>query len=234
MSATGVRVVITQSPVLKAASSRKNACREGSRTRPSSGPGGFWSGSSPSRTNRVRRCATSFASLSPFFHAVPIRGSGSPNQVRATSRNSSADEVSPTAALSVEGPTKNELRRTIMFSSHPSEPMVDERGLSDPSPGDDCNDVDILVCPCTIQKSDILLSTKHIASGNRQSGYGNLLRCKSCWWLASSDTRSGRGRLLQALTSDSTPCVDCACYRRHRLQQLVRSLETLCRIFLKE
>ena len=44
------RVVITQSPVLKAASSRKSAWREGSRTRPSCGPGGFWSGSRPSRT----------------------------------------------------------------------------------------------------------------------------------------------------------------------------------------
>src|SRR5271165_2316258 len=155
---------MTQSPVLKAASSRKSACKQGSRILPSCGPGGFWSGSRPSRTNKVRRCAMSFASLSPFFHAVPIRGSGSPNQVRATSRNSSADEVSPTAALSVEGPTKNELRRTIMFSSHPSEPMVDERGLSDPSPSNDRNDVDLLVCPCTLQKSDILLSTKNIAS----------------------------------------------------------------------
>src|SRR6266478_5617784 len=101
----------------------------------------------------------------------------------------------PTAALSVEGPTKNELRRTIMVSSHPSEPMVDERGLSDTGPRNNCNDVDILVCPCTIQKSDILLSTKNIASCNGQSGYGNLLRRGSCW-LASSDTRSGRGRLL--------------------------------------
>src|ERR1700758_3809836 len=86
----------------------------------------------------------------------------------------------PTGALSVEGPTKNELCRTIMVSSHPSEPMVDERGLSDPSPSNDCNDIDILVCPCTIQKSDVLLSTKKIASCNRQSGYGNFFRCKSC------------------------------------------------------
>src|ERR1700757_748685 len=86
----------------------------------------------------------------------------------------------PTAALSVEGPTKNKLCRTIMVSSHPSEPMVNERGLSDTSPTNDCNDVDILVCPCTIQKSDVLLSTKKIASCNRQSGYGNFFRCKSC------------------------------------------------------
>src|ERR1700726_5293795 len=94
----------------------------------------------------------------------------------------------PTAALSVEGPTKNKLRRTIMISSHPSEPMVNERGLPDPSPGHDCNDIYVLVCPCIIQESDIFLSTKNIASGNGQSGYGNLLRCKSCWWLASSNT----------------------------------------------
>src|SRR6266478_5849092 len=72
----------------------------------------------------------------------------------------------PTAALSVEGPTKNKLCRTIMVSSHPSEPMVNERGLSDPSPGNNCNDVDILVCPCAIQKSEILRSTKDITSGN--------------------------------------------------------------------
>src|ERR1700732_4765474 len=77
--------------------------------------------------------------------------------------------------LSVEGPTKNEPRRTIMFSSHPSEPMVDQRGLPDPGPGNDFNDIYILVCPCGIQKSDILLSTKDIASCNGQSGYGNPL-----------------------------------------------------------
>src|SRR5260370_32623977 len=72
----------------------------------------------------------------------------------------------PTAALSVEGPTKNKLRGTIMFSSHPSEPMVNERGLPDTGPCNDRNDVDILVCPCTIQESDILFSAKNIASGN--------------------------------------------------------------------
>src|SRR6267143_5565231 len=70
----------------------------------------------------------------------------------------------PTAALSVEGPTKNKLCRTIMVTSHSSEPMVNERGLSNTSPGNNCNDVDILVCPCTIQKSEILRSTKDITS----------------------------------------------------------------------
>src|SRR5260221_6510298 len=52
------------------------------------------------------------------------------------------------AALSVEGPAKHELRRPVMIRSHPSEPMVNERGLSDTSPGNDGDDVDILVCPC--------------------------------------------------------------------------------------
>src|SRR5262245_23411897 len=112
--------------------------------------------------------------------------------------------------------------------------MVNERRLPDPSPGNNCNDVDILVCPCTIQKSNILLSTKNIASCNRQPGYRNLLRRKACWSLTGPDTRSAGGHLLQALTSDSTPCVESACYRRYRLQQLVRSLKTLCRTLLKE
>src|ERR1700730_183428 len=140
----------------------------------------------------------------------------------------------PTAALSVEGPTKNELRRTIMFSSHPSDPMVDQRGLPDTGPGNDCNDIYILVCPCGIQKSDILLSTKDIASCNGQSGYGNPLRAQSCWPPASSEARIGRGCLLEALTSDSTPCVDSACYRRYYLQEFSRVLKTLPGVFLEK
>src|SRR5690242_7487169 len=66
-----------------------------------------------------------------------------------------------TAALPVEGPTKNKLCRPIMVSSHPSQPMVNESGLPDTGPGNDCNDIYILVCPCIIQESDILLSTKN-------------------------------------------------------------------------
>src|SRR6516164_8090170 len=72
----------------------------------------------------------------------------------------------PPCALSVERPAKNELCRAILFSSHSAEPMVEQCGLPDAGPGNNCDDVDIIVCPCTIQKSDILLSTKHIASGN--------------------------------------------------------------------
>jgi hypothetical protein len=40
--------------------------------------------------------------------------------------------------------------------------------------------------------------------------------------------------LLQVPTCDSTSCLDSICYHRHRFQQLVRSLEALCWIFLKE
>jgi hypothetical protein len=44
--------------------------------------------------------------------------------------------------------------------------MVDYRGLPDPSPGDDGDDIYLLVCPCAIQESDILLSPENITSGN--------------------------------------------------------------------
>src|SRR6516162_9189180 len=76
----------------------------------------------------------------------------------------------PTATLSVKGPAKDELRGAIVFSSHPPEPMVDECGLSDSAPGNNCNNVDFLLCPRTIQKSDILFSPKKFASCNGQSG----------------------------------------------------------------
>src|SRR6478609_9483410 len=79
-----------------------------------------------------------------------------------------------TGALPIERPAKHELRRTIMVSGHAPEPVVNQARFSDSSPGNDSDDVDILVCISTIQESDILLSTKHIASGNGQSGYGNL------------------------------------------------------------
>ena len=58
-----------------------------------------------------------------------------------------------------------------MFSSHSPKPVIDERGLSDTSPGNYRDDIHILVCPCIIQESDILLSTEKIASCNGQSGY---------------------------------------------------------------
>jgi hypothetical protein len=47
----------------------------------------------------------------------------------------------------------------------------------------------MLVCPCVIEKSDILFSTKNITSGNGQSGYGKLLWTWPSWWPASSKTR---------------------------------------------
>src|ERR1700720_1334151 len=84
----------------------------------------------------------------------------------------------PTAALPVEGPAKNQLRRTIVLSGHPSQPVVDQRRFADASPGDDCHDIYPWVCPRTIQKSDVLVSTKNITSGNGQSGYRNFLRSK--------------------------------------------------------
>src|SRR6516165_7205877 len=121
-----------------------------------------------------------------------------------------------------------------MFSSHSSEPMVDERRLSDPGPGNNRDDVDILACPCTIQKSDVLLSTKQIGSGNRQFGYRNLLGSLSYRRLTSSSTRSCSRHLPQGLTSDSKPCVDGACYRGYRLEKLTRVLKAPTGVFLKK
>src|SRR6516162_4674084 len=72
----------------------------------------------------------------------------------------------PTSTLPVEGPTKNELCRTIVVSSHPSEPMVNERRLPDTGPSNDCDGIDILVCPCCIQERNIFLPTKDVSPGN--------------------------------------------------------------------
>jgi hypothetical protein len=41
--------------------------------------------------------------------------------------------------------------------------MVDQCGLPDSTPGNDCNHIDVLVCPCSIEESNILLSTKNTA-----------------------------------------------------------------------
>src|SRR5262249_29846900 len=46
-----------------------------------------------------------------------------------------------TTALSVKGPAKNQFRGAILLSCYASKPMVDECGLSDPRPGNDCNNV---------------------------------------------------------------------------------------------
>src|SRR5215470_9450627 len=121
-----------------------------------------------------------------------------------------------------------------MVGSHLRKPMVDQCGLPDTSPGNDCNDVYLPVRPCSLQKSDILISAKNITSSNRQSGYGNPFRCRSYGRLASGDTRSGRGCLLQVLTSDSASPVDSIYYRRDGLQKFSRILKSPPRVFLKE
>src|SRR5215831_3625971 len=69
-------------------------------------------------------------------------------------------------ALSVERPAKDELRRTIVFSSHSSEPMVDQRRFSDSAPGNNCNNIDLLVGPRIVQERDVLFTTKDITSCN--------------------------------------------------------------------
>ena len=47
-------------------------------------------------------------------------------------------------------------------------------------------------------------------------------------------TREAVEGICSSLMSDSTPCSESACYCRQCLQQFVRSLESLCRIFIEE
>src|SRR5580693_375908 len=106
-----------------------------------------------------------------------------------------------------------------MFGSHPREPMVDERGLTDTGPGNDCNEVYLLIRPRSLQKSDVFLSAKNITSCNGQSRYRSLLGSQSCPRPARYGARIGRLRLLEAPTSDPTSCVYSACYRCYRFQK---------------
>ena len=92
----------------------------------------------------------------------------------------------------------------------------------------------MLVCPCTIQESEIILSPENIASCDGQSGQGNLLGCQSCWLFAESGARIGRGYLPQVLKSDYASNGYGVRYRRHHPQQFSWRLEALRRVFLQE
>src|SRR5271157_4320772 len=140
----------------------------------------------------------------------------------------------PTGALSVERPAKNELCGTIVFSCRTPEPMVDQRGLPDPSPANDGNDVYMLICPGVIQESNILLSTEQIGSRYGQSCYRYFLRPRFGQRLSSSNTRIAIGGFPQALQSDSTPCVDSVCDRRHYLHKFSRILKTAPGVFVEK
>ena len=140
----------------------------------------------------------------------------------------------PTAVLP-EGPSKNELRRTIMFRSHPIEPMVDKRRLSDTGSGNDCDDIYICIPPCIIQEGDIFLPIENIASRLRQSVYRNPFRTRFFCWRRSNYCVGIAGRcLLHVLKSNCLPFSDGACYRRYRFQKLDRGLKTPRGIFLEE
>src|SRR6516164_6037916 len=69
-------------------------------------------------------------------------------------------------ALSVERPAKYELRRTIVFRSHSSEPVVDQRRFPNSAPGNKGDNIDLLVCPGIVQETDVLFTTKDVTSCN--------------------------------------------------------------------
>jgi len=60
-------------------------------------------------------------------------------------------------ALPIKGPAKNKFRTTVMFRSHPQEPLINQGRLTGTSPGNDGNDICLLIRPSLIQKSDICL-----------------------------------------------------------------------------
>ena len=85
----------------------------------------------------------------------------------------------------------------------------------------------------SFRKADIFLSTKKIASGNRQSGYGNLLR--TLLLSASCELRHGDHLTLpQALISDCATFLDCVRYRRQRFEKFGRCLKAPAGIFTKK
>src|SRR5215467_407336 len=72
----------------------------------------------------------------------------------------------PAAALSIKGPAENQLCRTIMVARHSPEPMVNKRGLPHTGPGNNGNGIYLLVCPGSIQETNVLLSSKDAARRN--------------------------------------------------------------------
>ena len=76
-----------------------------------------------------------------------------------------ADARQASEAIAVTNSSFGKVRRAVLrLTANAAERLVQT------NPGNDCNDIYLLICPCIIQESDILLSTKNVASGNRQSG----------------------------------------------------------------
>src|ERR1700719_4444401 len=67
----------------------------------------------------------------------------------------------PTGALAVKGPAENKLGRAGTRVRYRSEPMVDEGGLADPSPGHDGYHIYLWIRPGRIKESEVLSSTEH-------------------------------------------------------------------------
>jgi hypothetical protein len=100
--------------------------------------------------------------------------------------------------------------------------------------GNNCDNIELQVCPSSIQESDVLFSTKNITCCNGHLATEIFFGPDLAGGFRVPTRGVGGGNLLQVPTCGLTSCGDSVCYCRHRLQQLVRSAETLCRIFLKE
>ena len=101
----------------------------------------------------------SLAILSPFSRAVPVLDLDLQTKP-AQRKETHLWKKCPTADLPAEGPTKNQLRTTIMLRGHPIEPMVDERGFPDTGAGDYSNDIYVRVSHASFRKADISSRSK--------------------------------------------------------------------------
>src|SRR5215469_16020508 len=102
----------------------------------------------------------------------------------------------PAGTLPVKGPAKNKLRRTILFSSHPSKPMVDQRRLSGTGPGNDSDYVHLWVRQGCIQECQVSFAPEKLFARHGQSGYRNALWCS--WYYRDLMGRSAMEHLSQA------------------------------------
>src|SRR5580704_18715464 len=68
----------------------------------------------------------------------------------------------PARALPVEGPAKDQVRRTVLVGRQSPQPVVNQRGFAHAGPGHDADHVDLRIGPGRVQERQVLLTPKNI------------------------------------------------------------------------
>ena len=170
-SGTGSLVEITHRPALKAGSPPQE-CLQGkfNVTFFAGMPGGFWSGSNPSRINRVRLRPASLGQSLAFLPRRADSRIGISKPVESSFNKFIGRGGASARALPIKRPAKDKFCDTVVMRSHGSKPVIDKRRLPNTTPGNDRNDIDTGICPGSIQECENLLAAKKLASGHRRSG----------------------------------------------------------------